>query len=260
VITITGTTDYNGTWVVTKITDDTFTIPASWVDSQTGAWDKGQTGLTWAILNFGATDHVRFKDPTTVYPNLGRPLQSVAYEIVDVPSTNQIQVAYMDVPDTITSDFEVERKFDTVFNDRWANTGYDLEDGGFNAFWAPRHGIFGVSHEAQFHVIDEDITRTAGTAADGDGDGWSDQVTLTGHNITTAQEGDWLLLYSPNTEADDNIRRWYKVKSVTPGANTVIDVYEDEIRPSETFKWRLCRKRDMKMRLASVIVSAREPI
>jgi hypothetical protein len=259
-VTISGTTSYNGSYIVTAVDTNWFKVGLSWVADETGAWNKGQKDLTWASLNFGATDRVRFEDTTTIFAHIGRPLAVVSFEIVDVPSDTQIQVANMEIPDTITADFEVEREFEKVFNSAWTDS-MDLESG-FNAFYNPKLGIFGVADEAQFNYIDGDTARSAASeVADSDGDGWSDAITITGTEVTDAAVDDWLLLYSPNTEADDDYRRWYKIKTVsTGGGDTTITTYEDEIRVNETFKWKIARKRDMKMRLISVIVSAREPI
>lgn len=225
--------------------------------TDSGSWDKGQTGLTWATLNFGALDRVRFDDTTTIYTHLGRPLAVMTYKIIDVPSTNQIQVEYMDIPDAVTVAFAVERDFDNVYDDPAYNN--DFEDG-FNAYICRRTGIFGVNDEGQFNVIDEDAaTRSAASGADADGDGWADDITITGHNVPGAV-GDWILLYNPATQADARYRRWYKIKTITPGANTVLTTYEDEIPPGETFMWKIARKRDMKIRATYAVVAGREPM
>jgi hypothetical protein len=261
-VTISGGTAYDGIGRAANVVAGTsFELAGvTYGATASGAWDKGQTGLTWATLNFGATDRVRFSDTTTLYRYLSRPLAVVSYEIVDVPSTNQILTSTMDIPSSVTSSFFVEREFETVFRDNWTQGSNDLENGDLNAFYSSRNGIFGVSDEAQFNTIAKDSSsRSASTAVDSDGDGWVDTVTLTGFNISDAADGDWLLLYSPLT-APTEFRRWYKVKASTPGANTVLDVYEDEVPPDDTFLWRLARKRDMKMRIVSNVVAVREPI
>ena len=40
-VTVTGTTDYNGNFLVTKLTDDTFKITDTFVSDQTGQWQRG---------------------------------------------------------------------------------------------------------------------------------------------------------------------------------------------------------------------------
>jgi hypothetical protein len=40
-ITISGSTNYNGQYLVTKLTDDTFEITAAWVATNTGTWNMG---------------------------------------------------------------------------------------------------------------------------------------------------------------------------------------------------------------------------
>jgi len=257
-VTISGTTSYNGAFVAANVVAGvSFEVGLSYVSSETGAWSKGQTGLTWATLNFGATDRVRFQDTTTVYKHMGRPLAVESFEIIDVPTTNQLRVRYMNIPDTVTVAFAVERSFENVTNTGPYNNNWET---GFNAFYYPRSGLWGVWDASQFLTIAGDsVTRSAQSVSDIDDDGWSDTVTLTGFNVTDAAPGDWLLLYSPLMKDSNFYRRWYKIKSVTPGANTTVEVYEDEIKPSETFKWKIARKRDMKMRGTYCVVAVREP-
>jgi hypothetical protein len=260
-VTIDGVT---GTWdgihVVTNVPNvDQFDTDVTYgAGTDTGTWDQGQKDLTWATLNFGALDRVRFDNTTDWFRHLGRELATVSYKIIDVPSDTEIQVEYMDIPDTITDSFSVEREFDLVDTGAYANN-QDFEDGGFNAYAQLRSGLWGVSDEAQFLTIAEDTARTATSGADADDDGWSDDLTLTGHNVAAAVD-DWILLYSPLTQADDRFRRWYKIKSITPGPDTDIVTYEDEIPAGEDFKWKVARKRDMKMRSTYTVVSGYEPI
>lgn len=72
VITIHETTDYNGTFVITKVTDDTFYITETYTSSQTGEWamgsylrcEEGSDGIYSASLSLTASaagTNVRFK-------------------------------------------------------------------------------------------------------------------------------------------------------------------------------------------------------
>lgn len=42
VVTVSGTTDYNGTWTITKVDDDNFTFVDTYTTNQTGAWVQRQ--------------------------------------------------------------------------------------------------------------------------------------------------------------------------------------------------------------------------
>ena len=254
-VTIAGTPSYDGEYIaVNVVAGVSFEIGVAYVADEAGTWDKGQIGLTWATVNFGALDRVRFYDTATWYQHLGRALTTVSYKIVDVPTTNTVRVEYMDIPSGVVAAFAVERSAAEV-----NPYGGDFENGELNYTLPPRTGIWNVNDDGQFNIIDEDTNRSAASGADVDGDGWADDITITGFNVPGAVD-DWILLYNPSAQADDRYRRWYKIRTITPGANTVLTTYEDEIPPGETFKWKIARKRDMRVRLTHAVVSAREPI
>lgn len=249
-VTITGTTSYNGQWIVANVVAGvSFEAGVAYVASETGTWNKGQTGLTWALTNFGPTDSVRFDDSTTFFRHVGRPLATLTYEVLDIPASNRIQTKYKDMPLSVSSTLTVERSF-TNSTMSWQQTA--SWDTTFSVGWNARLGCFQVSDSAQFNLIQEDsATETATSSADDDGDGWTNEITLTGITLSAqAAANDWILLYKTTGTM---YRRWYKIKSITSyGPGAVIKTYEDELVPSTTFKWKVCRKRGLKMRIPAV--------
>jgi hypothetical protein len=251
-VTVTSTTSYNGQWIaVNVVAGVSFELGLAYVASETGTWNKGQTGLTWALTNIAPTDKVRFDDTTTFYRHLGRPLAVATYEVLDVPTNTRIQTKYKDLPVATLGAFVVERAFTNAV-DPWVHT--TAWDTTFSAGFNSRLGCFVASDAAVFNTIQEDsATETATSSADDDGDGWTNEITLTGITLSAqAAANDWILLYKTTGTM---YRRWYKIKSITGyGPGAVIRTYEDEIIVSSTFKWKVCRKRSMKMRVPAVSV------
>jgi hypothetical protein len=251
-VTITGTTDYDGQWIVANVVAGvSFEAGVAYTMTKTGTWNKGQTGLTWALTIFGPTDKVRFDDTTTFFRHIGKPLTTMTYTVADVPASNQIKVTTKDIPLSVSSTFNVERDFATFTSAHQQATAWDTTFSGTIDY---RMGIFQASDAAQFNLIQEDsATETATSSADDDGDGWTNEITLTGITLSAqAAANDWILLYKTTGSL---YRRWYKIKSITSyGPGAVIKTYEDEIAVSSTFKWKVCRKRGLKMRLPAVNV------
>jgi hypothetical protein len=261
-VTVTGTTNYNGQYaVVNAVAGVSFEVGAAYVSSQTGTWDKGQVSVPYQVANFGPGDFLRFDDATTVFPYLGRPLTVMSYEIKDVNS-GFLQVVSPSIPLAVASHFKIERpftKFHTPYRDDswWVNSANF--DTGFNAGMDEFYGILAVADGAQFTVGGEDAgSRTAASGADTDGDGWNDTVTISPVVASWKYTGaDWLLLYNGSVNA--TYRKWFKIKSISSGASTVIEVYEDEIPLSENFMWKICRRRDIQTRFVRCQVTLKEP-
>jgi hypothetical protein len=257
-VTITSTTNYNGNWIAANVVAGvSFEVGTAYVSSQTGTWNKGQTGLTWALTNFAPTDKVRFDDTTTFFKHIGRPITCVTYTVLDIPASNQIKVTTKDIPLSINSTFNIERDFTTFSIAHQQAASWDTT---FSAYISYRSGCMGVSDSAQFNLIQEDsATETATSSADTDGDGWTNEITLTGITLSAqAVADDWILLYKTT---GNMYRRWYKIKSITGyGPGAVLKTYEDEITPSTTFKWKVCRKRGLKMRIPAVTIVASSQI
>jgi hypothetical protein len=79
IVSITGTTNYNGVFVVQNKTTDTFQITDTWVaDDATGTWDRGSSlradigsdGIYYAALNVSANSAVAAKEfRTEIFKN-----------------------------------------------------------------------------------------------------------------------------------------------------------------------------------------------
>lgn len=230
-----------------------------------------QTDLPWALVAFGPGDYIRFNDTTTFFRHIGKPLIVQTFVVADAPASNRIKATTQEIPYSVSCPVWVERPFDHVwmFYSRYYEGGtwywyhwWDQAttwDTGFNAGWDQFYGIFAVADSAQFITVDSDAaSRTASSGADTDGDGWNDVVTITSKEIhAQAAVDDWILLY--NGSVNGNFRRWHQIKSINrTGGQTILTLYEDEVPLSETFYWKVCKRRPIKFRLVRTNTTLKE--
>ena len=122
-------------------------------------------------------------------------------------------------------------------------------------------GTLGYTEPLEWHVLEEDGTPSATTAADTDGDGRVQKLTLTASNLGSvkgllAVAGDYIQVDGTGG------RRIYEIKTIArdvpAGGQTEIVVTYDELPPSGTFTWKILKRRGLKMAWRRITVILKE--
>ena len=215
----------------------------------------GGSGRTWALTRFAKDDYVVFKEYTASYGYLNRPLVEFQFKILDVPTNTTIQFTTKNVPLDIDFPFYVFRTPGSILTfwttDGWHSTGANL-------FYNHKVGMHGVNEVAEFNVIHSGSSATP--KADTDGDGRTDEVVLTVDLNTEAVAGDVIVLYKDTASLAS---RYYEIRSINRlgGGVTDVRVHFDEIIPGTgPYKWKVLRRRGMKVHFNRVEVITQEAL
>jgi hypothetical protein len=208
--------------------------------------DKAFTAETntfdWQVTWVGENDLLKVYD-SLYHQVLGQNLDIKEFTISDVPTASTLTLVNKELPLSVSGvSFAVNRVIPDGWNEPPIKTSFDtLQATGQTV----EPGLWtGASTPLEFVVLEEDLgSPTATTAADSDGDGRVEKVTLPVTLVAEAVAGDMIMLDGGGG------RRVYEIKSIArdvpgPGQTEVIVTY-DELFPSSTFTWQVMRRRGL---------------